>query len=177
MPGLPPVVRQLKGDPRRQDERPGHRNTATSSRARTARRLCNPCARTARSAAASECSSTTIGSSRSTAIRTRRSAWGRLCPKGAVTRQLVTAPTGETKVRYCRPRGTGWEELETSIDDCRPGDRRARPRLAGARRQWAQAEHTLGFAHLGGATLDKRESRCSSECPPGWIRSETPSRP
>src|SRR6188472_1138342 len=37
---------------------------------------------------------------------------GRLCPKGAATRQLVTAPTRETKVRYRRPRGTSWEELD-----------------------------------------------------------------
>src|SRR5206468_7477997 len=37
---------------------------------------------------------------------------GRLCPKGAATRQLVTNPGRLTKVAYRRPHGTAWEELD-----------------------------------------------------------------
>src|SRR3954465_9494199 len=37
---------------------------------------------------------------------------GRLCPKGSATRQLVTSSTRATKVKYRRPHGTEWEELD-----------------------------------------------------------------
>ncbi|MDQ1698790.1 MAG: formate dehydrogenase major subunit, partial [Frankiaceae bacterium] len=43
---------------------------------------------------------------------------GRLCPKGSATRQLVTSSTRETRVKYRRPHGTEWEELDldTAMD-------------------------------------------------------------
>jgi formate dehydrogenase major subunit len=43
---------------------------------------------------------------------------GRLCPKGAASKQLVTGPNRETKVKYRRPHGSEWEELdlETAMD-------------------------------------------------------------
>src|ERR671938_895595 len=43
---------------------------------------------------------------------------GRLCPKGAASEQLVNAPLREYKVKYRRPHGTDWEELdlETATD-------------------------------------------------------------
>ena len=37
---------------------------------------------------------------------------GRLCPKGAATRGLVQAPTREYRIKYRRPHGTEWEELD-----------------------------------------------------------------
>src|SRR3954469_20023146 len=37
---------------------------------------------------------------------------GTLCPKGSASRQLVQQPGRLTKVRYRRPGGTAWEELE-----------------------------------------------------------------
>src|ERR687895_1541674 len=37
---------------------------------------------------------------------------GTLCPKGAASRQLVQQPGRLTKVKYRRPGGTEWEELE-----------------------------------------------------------------
>jgi formate dehydrogenase major subunit len=86
---------------------------------------------------------------------------GRLCPKGAATRQLVTAPTRETRVKYRRPGGTSWEhlDLETAMDMI--ADRVIAARDAG----WEQADErgrtlnrTRGFAHLGGATLDNEEN-------------------
>src|SRR6185437_11661700 len=36
---------------------------------------------------------------------------GRLCPKGSASKQLVTNPLRESRVRYRRPHGTEWEEL------------------------------------------------------------------
>ena len=37
---------------------------------------------------------------------------GRLCPKGSATKQLVTSPLRQTKVRYRRPHGSEWEYLD-----------------------------------------------------------------
>jgi formate dehydrogenase major subunit len=43
---------------------------------------------------------------------------GTLCPKGAASRQLIQQPGRLTKIRYRRPHGTEWEELdlETAMD-------------------------------------------------------------
>ncbi len=86
---------------------------------------------------------------------------GTLCPKGSATRQLVQQPGRLTTVKYRRPGGTEWEELdlETAMDMI--ADRVVEARRAG----WQDVDHrgwrvdrTLGFAHLGGATLDNEEN-------------------
>jgi formate dehydrogenase major subunit len=86
---------------------------------------------------------------------------GTLCPKGSASRQLVQQPGRLTKVRYRRPGGTEWEDLdlETAMDML--ADRVVAAREAG----WQDVNHegwrvdrTLGFAHLGGATLDNEEN-------------------
>jgi formate dehydrogenase major subunit len=43
---------------------------------------------------------------------------GRLCPKGAASEGLVNSPSREYRVKYRRPHGTEWEELdlETATD-------------------------------------------------------------
>ena len=43
---------------------------------------------------------------------------GRLCPKGSASAQLVTSPGRVTTVRYRRPYGTDWEDLDldTAMD-------------------------------------------------------------
>src|SRR4030088_2465340 len=43
---------------------------------------------------------------------------GRLCPKGSASFELLPHPARLDKVRYRRPRGTEWEELdlETAMD-------------------------------------------------------------
>ncbi len=86
---------------------------------------------------------------------------GRLCPKGAATRQLVDNPSRLTKVRYRRPHGTEWEEL--SLD--RAMEMIAERVLSARRSGWEEADgegrplrRTMGFAHLGGATLDNEEN-------------------
>ncbi len=86
---------------------------------------------------------------------------GTLCPKGSASRQLVQQPGRLTKVKYRRPGGTEWEELEleTAMD-------MIAERLVAAReRGWQdtndqgwRVDRTLGFAHLGGATLDNEEN-------------------
>jgi formate dehydrogenase major subunit len=85
---------------------------------------------------------------------------GRLCPKGAASKQLVTGPSREVKVKYRRPHGTQWEEL--SLD--RAMDMIADRVLAAREAGWQDVEgdkiyrRTLGFASLGGATLDNEEN-------------------
>jgi formate dehydrogenase major subunit len=86
---------------------------------------------------------------------------GTLCPKGAVSRQLVQQPGRITTVRYRRPGGTEWEDLdlETAMDMI------AERVIAARENGWQthddhgrRVDRTLGFAHLGGATLDNEEN-------------------
>ena len=86
---------------------------------------------------------------------------GALCPKGSASRQLVQQPGRLTKVRYRRPGGTEWEELE--LDEAM--DMIAERVIAAREAGWQDEDHdgrpvnrTLGFAHLGGATLDNEEN-------------------
>jgi formate dehydrogenase major subunit len=85
---------------------------------------------------------------------------GRLCPKGSASKQLVTGPGREYKVKYRRPRGTGWEELDldTAMDMI------AERVIASRAKSWQWEQHgkrtrrTMGLASLGGATLDNEEN-------------------
>jgi formate dehydrogenase major subunit len=86
---------------------------------------------------------------------------GRLCPKGAATRSLVTSPTRLSTVRYRRPYGTAWEELPLD----RAMDMIADRVIANRRRFWEDRDEegrplrrATGFASLGGATLDNEEN-------------------
>ena len=85
---------------------------------------------------------------------------GRLCPKGSASLQLTTGPARQYKVLYRRPSGTEWEslDLDTAMD-------MIADRVIDARRrgwQWdvdgKRTRRTLGFASLGGATLDNEEN-------------------
>ena len=86
---------------------------------------------------------------------------GTLCPKGSASRQLVQQPGRLTKVKYRRPGGSEWEELEleTAMDMI------AERTIAAREHGWQDADdegrrvdRTVGFAHLGGATLDNEEN-------------------
>ena len=86
---------------------------------------------------------------------------GRLCPKGSATKELVTRPGRLTRVRYRRPHGTGWEDLplEKAMDMI--ADRVIAARAAGWEETDAEGRklrRTMGFASLGGATLDNEEN-------------------
>jgi formate dehydrogenase major subunit len=85
---------------------------------------------------------------------------GRLCPKGSASLQLTTGDSRQYQVLYRRPGGTGWEslDLDTAMD-------MIADRVIDARREGWQEEYqgrrtrrTLGFASLGGATLDNEEN-------------------
>ena len=86
---------------------------------------------------------------------------GTLCPKGSASRQLVQQPGRLMKVKYRRAGGTEWEELEleTAMDMI------AERVIAARENGWQdhnekgwRVDRTLGFAHLGGATLDNEEN-------------------
>ncbi len=85
---------------------------------------------------------------------------GRLCPKGSASKQLVTSPTRLTKVRYRRPYGTEWEDLELDTAMEMIADRV----LDARRKGWQETDggkrvnRTMGIASLGGATLDNEEN-------------------
>jgi formate dehydrogenase major subunit len=92
---------------------------------------------------------------------------GTLCPKGSASRQLVQQPGRLQKVSYRRPGGTEWEELEleTAMDMI------AERVIAARENGWQETnekgwrvDHTLGFAHLGGATLDNEENYLIKKC-------------
>jgi len=86
---------------------------------------------------------------------------GTLCPKGSASRQLVQQPGRLQKVRYRAPGATEWQELglEQAMD-------MIAERVIAAREDGWQdvndegwrVDRTMGFAHLGGATLDNEEN-------------------
>ena len=80
---------------------------------------------------------------------------GRLCPKGSATKELVTGPSRQYKVRYRRPHGRDWEELDLDRAMDMIADRVIATRAA----TWdGPNRRTLGIASLGGATLDNEEN-------------------
>ena len=85
---------------------------------------------------------------------------GRLCPKGSASLQLTTGSARRYQVLYRRPYGTDWEtlDLDTAMD-------LIADKVIAARRdgwQWdvdgKATRRTMGFASLGGATLDNEEN-------------------
>jgi len=86
---------------------------------------------------------------------------GRLCPKGAASKNYVQSPLREYKVKYRRPYGTRWEEL--SLDEAMQMivERVIRTReetWQDETEEGKPAKRTLGIANLGGATLDNEEN-------------------
>jgi formate dehydrogenase major subunit len=86
---------------------------------------------------------------------------GRLCPKGSASKQLVTNPLREARVRYRRPYATEWEDLDLDTAMDMIADRVIETRRA----TWTDTDdrgrrvrRTMGIAALGGATLDNEEN-------------------
>jgi formate dehydrogenase major subunit len=86
---------------------------------------------------------------------------GRLCPKGQASKGFVQSPLREYRVKYRRPYGNSWEELdlETAMDMI------ARRVVETRAANWqettddgAPANRTLAIGNLGGATLDNEEN-------------------
>jgi formate dehydrogenase major subunit len=86
---------------------------------------------------------------------------GRLCPKGAASMGYVNSPLREKKVKYRRPNGTAWEDLDLDTAMNMIADRI----VATRDETWETKDddgntlnRTLGIAVLGGATLDTEEN-------------------
>ena len=86
---------------------------------------------------------------------------GRLCPKGAASKSLVTSPDRQTRVKYRRPYATEWEDLPLEVAMEMIADRVVNTREQTWQErdeQGRRVDRTLGMASLGGATLDNEEN-------------------
>jgi len=86
---------------------------------------------------------------------------GTLCPKGSATRQLVQQPRRALTVKYRAPYAAEWQELELETAMDMIAERVIAAREAGwqdVNNEGLRVDRTLGFAHLGGATLDNEEN-------------------
>jgi formate dehydrogenase major subunit len=155
-----PVYRQLTGTDRR-----GLGAAAKSDRSRVARTS------TADQVVKSICPYCAVGCGQNVYVKDRKVVQiegdadspvsrGRLCPKGSASLQLTTGDSRQYTVRYRRPFGTKWEDLDLDTAMDMIADRV----LAARRRGWQwevdgdRTRRTLGFASLGGATLDNEEN-------------------
>jgi formate dehydrogenase major subunit len=159
---VPPLVRQLAGDP------------LGLSRAARSRRTEQLEARTvtADRVVKSVCPYCAVGCGQRVYVKDERVVHiegdpdspisrGRLCPKGSASEQLVNSPMRETKVKYRRPGGTEWEELSLERATEMIAERLIRTRAD----TWQECnqdgqplKRTLGMHFLGGATLDSEEN-------------------
>src|SRR3954453_665824 len=86
---------------------------------------------------------------------------GTLCPKGSASRQLIQQPGRLTKVRYRRPGGTEWEDLDLEQAMDMVAERVIAAREAGwqeSDENGQRVDRTMGFFSLGGATIDNEEN-------------------
>jgi formate dehydrogenase major subunit len=159
---LPPLLRQLR------DDRLGLAAAAQSGRSATLA----PRTQTADRVVPSVCPFCAVGCAQNVYVKDEQVVHiegdkdspisrGRLCPRGSSSLSLVTSPSRVTTVRYRRPHAAEWEDLDldTALDMI--ADRVIDTR----RRTWQERDgdgnllrRTLGFAHLGGATLDIEEN-------------------
>jgi formate dehydrogenase major subunit len=86
---------------------------------------------------------------------------GRLCPKGSASEVLINAPGRATTMLYRRPRSSEWERIGVEQATDMIADRM----VASRSRHWQDHDEegrpirrTMGFAALGGATLDNEEN-------------------
>jgi formate dehydrogenase major subunit len=158
---LPPLLRQLREDPT------GRGSAARSRRSETLK----PRTEEADRMVTSICPYCAVGCGQKVWVKDDRViqiegdpdspiSRGRLCPKGAASEQLVNNPTRLRKVKYRRPYATEWEELDLEEAMDMIADRALAAREAGWQdeRNGAKLNRTMGFAHLGGATLDNEEN-------------------
>jgi formate dehydrogenase major subunit len=85
---------------------------------------------------------------------------GRLCPKGSASLQLTTGDARQYRIKYRRPFGTDWEDLDLDTAMDMIADRVLQARKTGWQQEvdGQQTRRTMGFASLGGATLDNEEN-------------------
>jgi formate dehydrogenase major subunit len=159
---IPPFLRQLKGDPlglgrAAQSERSARLTARTQTADRVVQSICPYCA---------------VGCGQKVYVKDEKVVQiegdpdspisrGRLCPKGSASEAFVNSPLREHRVRYRRPYATEWEELDLDTAMDMIADRVVKTRAE----TWEEADdrgrplrRTLGFAVLGGATLDTEEN-------------------
>ena len=86
---------------------------------------------------------------------------GRLCPKGQASKSFAYSPLREYKVKYRRPYGSEWEELDLETATDMIADRIIETRARTWRKKTsggAPANRTMAIGNLGGATLDNEEN-------------------
>ncbi|MTV23995.1 dehydrogenase [Nitriliruptoraceae bacterium ZYF776] len=86
---------------------------------------------------------------------------GRLCARGSSTKDMVTGPNRELKVRYRRAGGRDWEDLDLDTAMDMIADRV----IATRDETWQERDdqgrslrRTMGFGSLGGAACDNEEN-------------------
>lgn len=158
---LPPLLRQLRDDPT------GRGSAAKSRRSEKLRPRTADADRMVRSI----CPYCAVGCAQKVWVKDDRViqvegdpdspiSRGRLCPKGAASEQLINNPTRLRKVKYRAPHATEWTELELEEAMEMIADRVLEAREKGwqGEEEGKRLNRTLGFAHLGGATLDNEEN-------------------
>jgi formate dehydrogenase major subunit len=154
-----PLVKQLRGDPLA---------LGRAARSPVSERL-EARTRTADSVARSICPYCAVGCGQRVFVKDERVVQiegdpdspvsrGRLCPKGSASLQLTTHPRRLKTVKYRRPHGTEWEELSLDRAMEMIADRVIKTREETWESGEGKLNRTLGFAHLGGATLDNEEN-------------------
>ena len=85
---------------------------------------------------------------------------GRLCPKGSASLQLTTGDARQYRVKYRGPFGQEWEDLDLDTAMDMIADRVIAARQHGWQDEvdGKRTRRTMGFAGLGGATLDNEEN-------------------
>jgi formate dehydrogenase major subunit len=159
---VPPFLRQLQGDPL---------GLGRAARSRRSQRL-QPRTKTADRVVQSVCPYCAVGCGQRVYVSGEKVVQiegdpdspvsrGRLCPKGAASEAYVNNPLREHRVKYRRPYATAWEELD--LDSAM--DMIAERLIATRAQTWEAStedgkplRRTLGFAVLGGATLDSEEN-------------------
>ena len=161
-----PVLRQTRGDATARgaaarSERQAHRRPRTETAEHVTRSICPYCA--------VGCGQLvyTVGG-RVTQIEGDPASpisRGRLCPKGAASKSLVTNPLRQDRVKYRRPYATEWEELDLDTAMDLIAERIVATRAETWEETWRDAgghevptQRTLGLGSLGGATLDNEEN-------------------
>lgn len=85
---------------------------------------------------------------------------GRLCPKGSDSFELTTHSKRLKKIKYRRPNGTAWEDLELEKAMDMIADRlwESRDKNFVEEQDGQSLMQNKTIAHLGGATLDNEEN-------------------
>src|SRR3954469_9503552 len=157
-----PLIEQLRGD------RTARGRAAQSRRSATL----EPRTRTADRVARSVCPYCAVGCGQKIYVKDEKViqiegdpdspiSRGRLCPKGSASKNLITSPLRQTKVRYRRPYGTEWEDLDLPTAMGMIADRVVKARNDSWQEldeEQRRVRRTLGIASLGGATLDNEEN-------------------